>query len=116
MIESIPIVLTFRKEPEENPCKGLVFRGSASIYFNDTKISEKREVRLLKRKSCTGCANYYSFWEWLSNITLEEDLCLSHIEQGKLYAPVCHVDDPDRESGLVDSWWYEFEDINNDKN
>ena len=40
---------------EENTCKGLIFRPYYSYFSQDGRFEERRGMRLLKRKSCTGC-------------------------------------------------------------
>lgn len=61
------------EEEPKPPCKGLFFRGSVSVYHDGKgRITEKKEIRLLKRKSCEGCDECFGFWEYLSDCDLTD--------------------------------------------
>jgi len=38
---------------EESVCTGLVFKGRINTFFDGKRVTEKKTVSLLKRKSCT---------------------------------------------------------------
>jgi len=44
------------KKENEKSCKGLIFRGYSNFFaHNEEKIELKAGIKLLKRKSCSGC-------------------------------------------------------------
>ena len=95
---------------EENACKGLVFRGSTNNYCNtNEKLSQKAELRLLKRKSCAGCERCVWIWEFLQE-DIENYLDLSKIKHGKLYIPNI-VTSLDFESGYTEVDYIEFKEV-----
>lgn len=100
------------QEEPKPPCKGLFFRGSVNVYHDGKgRITEKKEIRLLKRKSCEGCEDCFDWWDYMSMCDINEEIGLSHIEHGKLYTPICITGDPNWETGIVDEWWYEFQEV-----
>ena len=80
-----------KKEAEGVPCKGLVFRGSVSrCITSHNGIMERRELRLLKRRSCKGCAKCSWIMDWmqeeLSGIDRDAPF-IGDIQHGKMYKP-----------------------------
>ena len=93
----------------DNECNGLVFRGNVSLcYTNNDSILERRELRLLKRKSCPGCEKC----GWMRDYLKEDlsmdmyDTLLGEIEHGKLYT-IHYTWYRDWETGIYDD--YDFE-------
>ena len=108
--------LEIEKKDDGYECKGLFFRASVSYYHVDgEKICHKAELRLLKRKSCTGCNKCGSFFEHLSIGEVEDLIDMSGIENGKIYAPVFVEDSRDYEGGYCDDWHWEFTKVEEDK-
>ncbi|RKZ94772.1 MAG: hypothetical protein DRQ46_09440 [Gammaproteobacteria bacterium] len=79
-------------KPETNPCKGLVFRFSNTICITSHRgFMQRKELRLLKRRSCTGCEKC----GWIEDYIYEEleqgdnkDFNLMRdLEHGKMYTP-----------------------------
>jgi hypothetical protein len=72
-------------QPE--PCKGLLFKGRVSSWFDGKNIHTKKSLMLLKRKSCSGC----EYCDWQYEYLKEDSACFSDediigdIEDGKLY-------------------------------
>lgn len=93
--------LRTKSNPVDKPCKGLVFRCAVSICITKHNgFLERRELRLLKRSSCTGCEKC----GWIMDYMHEEihggepDTLLSKLEDGKMYKP-CFAVWRDWESG-----------------
>ena len=70
----------------KNQCKGLFWRGRVSSYLSDHQsIEVRKSLKLLKRKSCSGCSQCGYIWEYL-----QEDLSyvtvdyIPNIKNGKL--------------------------------
>jgi hypothetical protein len=81
-LEDKPIDQTIKE------CKGLFWRGSVNIFTDSSgRVKQTKEVRFLKRKSCTG----YETCGWVVDHLREDSSCgcsndiLSNIEHGKLY-------------------------------
>lgn len=101
-----------RKHKEEgHPCKGLFFRGSSSLYVKDLLIVSRRQVKFLKRASCTGCNGCNWFWESIGEEAADRNVDLDHIEQGKIYEAVFVEDGQDLETGLCDDWHIDFREV-----
>ena len=95
-------------DPTIKECKGLFWRGSVSIFTDQSgRVKQSKEVRLLKRKSCSGC----EICDWIIDHLREDVSCgcsddiLSNIEHGKLYTFGYGIS-TDRETG-----WKEIDDI-----
>jgi hypothetical protein len=94
-------------------CKGRIYRGYVSQFVSEGRIVERRELRLLKRKSCHGCAKCGYLEE-----DLKEDIAcsapdlarikLDTIENKKLYTLYTVIDNKDWETGQVDDWHIEL--------
>lgn len=79
--------MKFNIEPVEKQygCTGLVFRSYKSTFFDKGKISERKSLNLLKRKSC-GCSECSFILEELSNFDFSCTYSwLNEIEEGELY-------------------------------
>ncbi len=93
------------KKSEINPCKGLFFRGSVTrCVTSHNGILERKELRLLKRKSCKGCSKC----GWIMEYFHESDVCedvdedlLANVKHGKIYTPDIH-DWRDWETGHIE--------------
>ena len=78
------------KEPVT--CKGLYWRGSVSTFLSSHRsIEVRKSLRLLKRKSCTGCHKCEWLWEYLnediwgsSKLGGDNDY-IGKIKDGKIY-------------------------------
>ena len=75
---------TAKKDPDPTPeCKGWIGRYSFSQFMGNSGISEKRSVRELKRKSCTGCECCGGLKESLIYVLEEGELLFSPALQDK---------------------------------
>lgn len=71
-----------------NNCKGIFFRGVVSSYISgNTIINQNKSLRLLKRRSCSGCEKCGWFWESINDFLFSDHLLLSNIEHNKIYTP-----------------------------
>lgn len=78
------------KTGKKSKCKGLVWKCYVNSYmdYSSGRITSKTELRLLKKKSCSGCDDC----EYLRSV-IEEELCndsknnelFKELEHGKLY-------------------------------
>jgi hypothetical protein len=95
-----------KEEFMENKCQGLVFRGKKSVYYNQGRFVEKKEIRLLKKMSCRGCHKCISLMddlkEEITNIGTEYGF--PDIKDGGLYTLEFEVLGRDPEGGWVDDW------------
>jgi hypothetical protein len=74
---------------KESTCKGLIFRAHINPYISSHKSFEVRKsLRLLKRKSCSGCKDCEWVWDNIQedifdagNIDILDDID----KDGKLY-------------------------------
>lgn len=82
------MITNMKIENSESQCKGLFFKGY-NYVFSDLKgkIKSSKELRLLKKKSCTGCEDCEWFWDFLGDTISEEYGLLDNIEYGKIYTP-----------------------------
>lgn len=86
-------------------CKGLFFRLRLNTYYQDGRYVEKKEMRLLKRLSCKGCAKC----GWIEENLREEAFGSPPIEideevdQGIYIVGVTDIS-RDCETGIVDDW------------
>lgn len=73
-------------------CKGLFWRYSESQYLSShNSIEIKKSLRLLKRKSCSGCPECEWVWEFImDDIGNARSDYLSKLEQGKIYTYQVH--------------------------
>ncbi len=102
---------------KEPVCIGLKFRGSINRYVTSFNgITEKKELRLLKRKSCPGCPKC----GWIIDYFNEEfvqsgyydvpnDL-LQNIKHGKMYEPHA-CGGTDYESGIWELDYIDFREV-----
>lgn len=94
-------------------CKGLVFIGYSSTFFNykNKYIVKKESFKLLKRKSCKeNCAyNCHFFFEDIGDMVECEGVIFpENIEHGKLYGIRITNEQIDWETGITDQYDYEF--------
>ena len=91
------------KQPK---CKGLVFRGFNNFYFNDVTgiICNKQYIKLLKRKSCSGCEHCSWIFDEIYDIMDCENLIFPEIENEKLYTISVTNVSRDYETGYVDDY------------
>ncbi len=94
------LLLDLAEEPNE--CKGIIFRGHVSQYFDGNKLVLKQELRILKRKSCPGCEKCGFLLDEINEGT--HIIFPDEIKNGKLYS--CKVTNMSRdyETGYVDGW------------
>lgn len=77
-------------EPKGEPCKGLVFRCVVSMCITKHDgFLERRELRLLKRRSCKGCEKCGWIMEYMHEELYdgEPDTLLCGLDGGKMYTP-----------------------------
>jgi len=89
---------------EEEACKGLIFRGRVSTWFDGTSIHTKKSLVLLKRRSCAGC----KYCDWILDF-LKEDLgnnpfedVSAIIEDGKMYTIVFDISEDGEDD--IEGW------------
>ena len=83
-------------------CKGLVFRGYNSSFIKGNHIGNRQGIKLLKRKSCSGCVSCDSALEYLAE-DMGNNRILPEIEHGKLYSLRWVDDGTDWETGYKES-------------
>jgi len=120
--ESIEKYEAKQREEKGLVCKGLLFRGYSSLYYdNDGKIERKEGLRLLKRKSCNAfedCGSYAGDvlkmrcdW-WMLDEMREaidcEGVIFPEIEDKALYRLRVVNETYDWESGYCDGYDLEF--------
>lgn len=100
-----------------NKCKGLVFRAYSSTFFNykNGKVEKREGFRLLKSKSCKGCAGTgrIACDRWYLDdmddiINCEGLIFPKYVEHGALYGIRAINITRDWESGYVDGYDFEF--------
>lgn len=97
-------------QEEKSTCKGLFFRAVRNkFYIKEKRIVEHLELRFLKKKSCPGCEKCDFLWYDLQES--DESISLSHIEQDKIYSPVITNISRDWETGYIEDWEIEFQEI-----
>ena len=87
------------KSPKiENTCKGLFWKADTTAYFNHSTgaMNTTRRLRLLKRRSCSGCAKCSWFFEFMHEEVLNglndySEKYLDGIENGKVYTFKLHT-------------------------
>jgi len=93
-------------------CKGIVFRASVSQWMSVQRdINFKKQLRVLKRKSCPGCEQCHWLWDDLSERMSEfypQDSIIADVEDGKLYTIITTNLSTDWESGIIDGYDLEF--------
>ena len=98
-----------RDEPEK--CKGLFYRGHTNKYWNGYKLSFSKELRFLKRRSCTGCVKCDWYYEQIKELLYIDAIILPEIKNGQLYSVKCVVTSTDWETGYADDWVFEFYEV-----
>lgn len=90
-------------------CEGLFFKAYVSTWIDPVtdSVNEKRQLRLMKRKSCKGCEVCYGFWEYFLEMGFQEEIDLSNIKIGNIYTPIFIPDSYD-EYGTCDDYHFEF--------
>jgi hypothetical protein len=113
MIEDFKFEMEERHvHPEGYDCKGLFFRGYRNIYASGAEVHMKQGFRLLKRKSCTGCPKCGFFHDDMGEMVDSTSLIYpDFIKNGALYSLRVTNIGTDWESGIVDSWDYEFYEV-----
>ena len=98
--------------PAKDSCKGLIYRGRVSVFRTKKGIAVKKEVTLLKKKSCPGCSSCYGLEDQVAEfMDGEYDFGINEIEDGKLYALRVTDAHTDWESGMVDEWDLTFVEV-----
>lgn len=114
------ITFTFMEDvdvPEDEPCKGKIYRCRKSTYVSPTNgnVVAKVEMIPLKRKSCGGCEQC----AWLEEVR-DEDMYLNggeydylppYPKHGKLYEYMVTGQSRNWETGLVDDYVLEFVEV-----
>jgi hypothetical protein len=88
-------------------CKGLTFRGFYNQYYLDGKFEIKQGIKLLKRKSCSGCEQCFFLHDALRELSdIEGAIVLPKegLRNGKLYSVQIINESRDWESGMVDAY------------
>jgi hypothetical protein len=92
----------------KNECKGLVFRGYASSFYDIKRgrVEWREGIRLLKKKSCPGCEECGGMLDSLPDMIYCQGVISPEggIEDGKLYTMTVTNISKDCESGIVDDW------------
>jgi len=76
---------------EKEKCKGLFWRAYINTYEQDGKIVVKRELRLLKSRSCTGCVKCGWFLEYMSDELDFNHTQLDNVKHGRIYTYKVHT-------------------------
>ncbi len=101
-------------ETPEPQCKGLFFRGSVSRCITSYGgVLERRELRFLKRMSCTGCEKCCWIMEYVSEDIYSlhsDDDFIGNVKHGRLYMPNI-VTSRDWESGIDEIDYIEFVEV-----
>lgn len=87
-------------------CKGQVFKGYSSFFYNNGRIERRQGIRLMKSLSCPGCEDCGGAWmlgEVREHIECETFL-MPEIEHGKLYEIRVTNEERDWESGITDAY------------
>ena len=93
-------------EDDSYICRGLFFRGYRSQWTDHNRdqrycVRQDVQLRLLKKKSCKGCAQCGSFWEHVRYAD-SDSFDLSQIEKGKIYMPVFQGWGRNQKSGEIE--------------
>lgn len=93
----------------DNECKGLIFKGIINEFITtnkkETKIVLSSGIKLLKRKSCSGCIQCGIFYELLSDGTFFDHLIITNpIEKDRLYTLKLTNLSTDYETGITDDF------------
>ena len=120
-LNKIDSLLESAKKEKGPSCKGLLFRGYSSTYYNDGEVCKKEGLRLLKRKSCKGhpdCESYdgediktHNCDHWFldeMNEMLPDGVIIPEIEDGALYRIRVINESFDYDSGYCDGFDFEF--------
>lgn len=74
-------------------CKGIYFKGYSSVYSKNGIITEKKELRLMKRISCSGCEVCSGIYEHIIEDISHNCLNIPNvIENGMIYIPYTFID------------------------
>ncbi len=96
---------------KDKRCRGLIFRASASQYFNINGIGQVIRLRLLKRKSCSGC----EYCGWMVNDFNESEYPqirgMGNIRDRKIYKLIVTNESRDFETGYVDNYDFELTEV-----
>lgn len=91
-----------RIDPKEG-CPGLFFRGYNRTFITSTGgVTQRVELRFLKRRSCRGCEHCGYLAEMLGEEVAGMDI--HDIQEGKIYQLVVDGSRPD-------DWWVDFKEI-----
>lgn len=75
-------------EEDSADCKGLFFRCKVSSFLSSHKSIETRKaLRLLKRRSCSGCPSCYYLWDYLREDVsiMEKQDFIDRLDNGQVY-------------------------------
>lgn len=100
--------LEIKIDPDIKDCKGLIFRGYCSTFYdsNTQKIETKMGIRFLKKKSCKGCPKCGFYFDDIYDIIGNDNLVWPEegIQQGSLYSIKVDITSTDWETGMADGW------------
>lgn len=97
-----------------NECKGLYWRGSENTYLSSHgSVELRKSLRLLKRKSCSGCEDCGWILEEIKDAIYNEALYIDNIEHGQTYMLkfTLYRGYFDLSSEIEDIWFEEVEDV-----
>ena len=102
-------------EQDEEPCKGLFFRGKNNMFVNDrNEYVYQERMTPLKRMSCKGCSQcgplLDDLHEWIAG---GQGPVINDLEHGALYRLEITNVQTDWESGYADDWDLEFVRVKN---
>lgn len=67
-------IFRIKSEEKKKECKGLFYSGRATIYTTTQGVERRDTLRLLKRKSCTGCNKCMFLLEYLNEEVAEQSI------------------------------------------
>jgi hypothetical protein len=74
---------------KKDGCKGLYWKCQVNTYMtSDYKMEEKKTLKLLKRKSCKGCAYCVGTLNLLEDCFYDILPCFNNLKHGKIYKVV----------------------------
>jgi hypothetical protein len=102
-------------KPEKSDCKGLYFRGYRNFYQKRGNVHLRQGVKFLKRMSCTGCSKCGWYHDTINEQMDCDGVLMPEIEDGKLYSVMITNESTDWESGCIDSYDFEFFEVEETK-
>jgi len=104
------------EEKKEESCKGLIYRGYTNTFINSKgTMIRKESLRLMKMKSCRGCAICGPIRDDIREYLDAGSLIFPEIEQGEFYSIQYSDISTDWESGIEEAESMTFFKIKLDK-